>query len=1294
MKKKVLALFLCCALVIGLIPATLSVASSADTTLSVYSGDTAVTNVTLPRNGNTSLRAVTETGTGSYQWQVHVSEDTWANIVGATGSALNLTYGMVANLTIREIRCRLTNGVNNVTYSNPVTVEVVEAQEAAVQNAAKQSLAPGTVLSQAQPVGDPVIVPGPALMAAPAETPVAEAAPEGEPVSNEAEADEAVTNDAPAANDAPANDTPPETTTYSIVINYVFTDGTQAANPWTATIGAGTSYQQTVNSPVVVGYTPNQTSVTVDVKNASQDTTYTVTYSPAQVNYTVNHYKQNVNDDKYTLAETEEKTGYTESAVGEGLAKSYEGFYSLLYDTTTEIAADGSTVIDVYYDRYYYLMSFDLDGGYGVEPIYARYGAKIEVGTPTKAGYSFGGWSPVIPDTMPAENKIYAAQWGASNAKYVVQYWQENANDDDYSFVEQVTRTATAGSVVSGSNDKNYSGFTFNSDKTDTNVTVNGDNSTVVNVYYKRNVYQVKFYSKDGWLDGWTEDTNKRITAKYGAYIGDKWPGGGWYVGQGSSTAQSNLATMPLGGKNFYGKQHGHNTSTAYYYVEILPGETGDVKVQGKDYKLHHTDTVSHGYASLTVTDEERYNIEGFTCNTSISTKNGNSYNGAKFYYTRNSYDLVFDDQYGKQVSEKLPFEQVLSESVNHKNNYVPTYPSTLEAGAYTFGGWYTDPGCTHPVDWNAKMPAAKVILYAKWAPKTHTVKTYLTKEVMDGNGDPLNTWENVPHRSTITNPPEEPERDPYTFVGWFYMENGVEKAFDMSMPVIQDLNLYAKWRSDALVTYTIHYQLADGTTIADDTTGSALAGSTKTFDAKTGAQLNEGYRSGYFPTTSSHSLTFNIEGGNEFTFIYVPKDEVNYTVRYLEKDTNVVLYPEKKGSTSNAVITEKFEQITDYAPDAYQKRLVLSADDSQNIITFWYTKDEVHAPVQIIHWTQNIAGDDYTEYQSSTNLNGVIDQNYSENPLTIPGFTYNETESNPSGTLTAAGLVLNLYYDRIEYPYEFRFLEQGTNAKLAEPETGNARFGAQVTQTAKTIPGYKLVSANNQAITIAIEDPANVANKNVKIFYYVEETVDIKYQVVGPTGSGTLSSYQDNNVGVIKGTVNGSTPTAASGFKFVGWFKDPECTQQVDPTWVDTNSKLTPGKTKNYGTTEKPIMAYEAATYYAKFEYDVADLTITKTGCQDIDENQSFIFSVTGEGFSTKVVIQGNNSVTIKGLKIGEYTVTEVTSWSWRYTPQNGTQTITLQPDGSTVIFNNSREKTKWLGGDAYSKNIFKAEQ
>lgn len=159
-----------------------------------------------------------------------------------------------------------------------------------------------------------------------------------------------------------------EKDTYSVVINYVFADGSQAAPSWTATLARGSDYHNTVTSPTVVGYTPNRKSVELNIQSISKDVTETVTYSPALVNFTVKHYQQNTDNDNYTLADTETRTGYTEDEVGAGLAKPYEGFTALLYDTTTKVAADGSTEVEIYYDRNYYLLSLDLAGGWGADP--------------------------------------------------------------------------------------------------------------------------------------------------------------------------------------------------------------------------------------------------------------------------------------------------------------------------------------------------------------------------------------------------------------------------------------------------------------------------------------------------------------------------------------------------------------------------------------------------------------------------------------------------------------------------------------------------------------------------------------------------------------------------------------------------------------------------------------------------------------------------------------------------------------------------------------------------------------
>ena len=1310
MKKKLLALFLCCVMVFSLVPVALTSAFATGDGFRIYSSNgTVAETVLLQMSEKMDLTAVAETGSGNYQWQIRVSGDVWANIVGTNGNTLELSYGLVANALdndAAEIRCKLTNDVGNVSYSNIVTVQI--QPDSTVRRAAAAAPAAGTVLSEAQPIGEPAI--------APADTAAGFSAPVANDTTAAAGESGADAELDPASDETPANDTPTPTT-YAILINYHFTDGRQAAPSWSATVATGSTYTQDIQSPVVVGYTPSEAVVHV---NTSEAKTYTVTYMAAEVDFTVKHYQQNVSNDEYTLADTETKKGFTESAVGAGLAKTdYTGFYSLLYDTTTKIAADGSTVVEVYYDRYYYLMNFNLDGGYGVEPIYARFGAPISVDTPTKPGYTFESWTPSIPATMPADNTSYTASWNkCGDTAFTVAFYYENADDNGYTFMDSKVYQGTTGDKVSGSayKDENFSGkdtkhFTYLDGKTDKNIEIKGDGSTVVKVYFSRNVYTMSFYGitcgrRESFLHSHSRKCCKKVTdsfsAKYNANIAQQYAritqNHRW--SRWDADACTALVSYMPDNSNpnalkYWQKSDG---STVYNITYAYESENGTINHDGKKFTALATSNVPMGYVGYSE-DYLPAVRNGYSAYTDYSKAasprfqdNGqiNKTKKVTLFYYANTYTLRFMNAETELHTANVKYNF----SIKSNSSFTPD--ASYAPNGMVFDCWCLDSAGAQPVDWSTqKMPAGDLVLYARWKSRIHTVKTYLTKVEMDEGKAPTNTWTAVPHGTAVTNPPADPVNGQYTFVGWFYIsDTGEEKAFDFSMPVNRDLNLYAKWSSNTLMNYTVKYELEDGTEIAPSTTGSALAGSTKTFNAKTGTQLKEGYQSGYFPKVSSHSITIDIEHSdkNTYTFVYVAKPEVTYTVKYLEKGTNNQLAESKTVTTCNAVVTETFKQIEGYAPDAYQKQLVLAAEN--NKIIFWYVKDDVHAPVRVIHWQQNIEGDGYTERQSSTNLNGVIGTKYSEEPLTIAGFRYNGEKSIARGALTAEGLVLNLYYDRIEYPYEFRFVEKDSNPEkqLADSVTGSARYQAQVTQTAKTIPGYTLVSTENQAIHIAIEAPADVASKNVRTFYYTEQTVDIKYEVVGPTANcGTLDNYQESQLKVITGTVNGSMPTAADGFKFVGWFKDEACTMPVDNSWV-ANNKLTPDKTKNYGTAEKPVMGYEAATYYAKFEYDVADLTITKQGWEDIDEGQSFIFDVTGpNGYSQRVVIKGNGSVTIKGLKIGEYTVTEVTSWSWRYTTSSSPQIITLQPaKRNTVNFTNTRSNLKWLGGDAYSQNIF----
>lgn len=894
---------------------------------------------------------------------------------------------------------------------------------------------------------------------------------------------------------------------YTVVINYVFEDNSKAAPEWVGTIYKGSAFKKDVKSPEVVGYTPDKPVVSFDIAAADRNVTETVVYKPAVVNYTVKHYQQNVDNDNYVLVETETKTGLTNSLISANLKKKYDGFTALNYNTDVKIAADGSTIVEIKYDRNYYMLSLNLDGGYGVEPIYARYGAAITLGTPTKAGYTFTGWDKSVPTTMPANDVTLTAQWKVDDrVDYLVQYWLENANDNDYSYDSSVTKTAAPGTVITKVDDKSYTGFKY--DHTD-GATVAADGSSVVNVYYKRNTYTLTFKVDEGIVfTNWVTKAEFK-NVKYGADTSPWWnqaPSGYvWATSSSGGTYYSFPATMPNSNLTVYGtKQSG--TTTINYYED------------GTQNKLKDTFTMAGTYGNMT--QEDFVDIPGFTYKN--WKKNGDSYT---VYYTRNSYKLDFNNANVIVKSETIPYEKALS-----GYNFTPDYPAKLEAGAYKFDGWYTDPGCTSAVDWaNAKMPYKNTVVYAKWAPVVHTV-TFAKTEGAKAEATQLVNHNELAQDHTTTN-------GSYTFIGWFYKDaNGVEHAFDLSMPVKHDMNLYAKWRTDVPVNYIIHYQLADGKKVADDTIGSAFVLETKTFEAKVGDALYADYAEGYFPDVPSHSIKMENNQANEFTFVYAPAEKVTYTVKYLEKGTNTQLHDPKTMETTKAVVTEIFEPVEGYAVDEYQKRLILTTGEgATNEIIFWYTKDNVHAPVTIIHWTQNIEGEGYTQYQTSTEQ-GTIGNDYKAEWTTIEGFHRNEGKSNVEGKLVDyKGLVLNLYYDRDMITYKFHFVDNVTGEQIANDIQGEARYGKTVSQEALRIDGYKLANGTPELKAITV---GTVSAANEFTFYYIGYFNVVHVKDGGTNKNTTEVDYTQSVID------NGYNLTAAvtPGYLYGGAFTNEAC--------------------------------------------------------------------------------------------------------------------------------------------------------
>ena len=381
-------------------------------------------------------------------------------------------------------------------------------------------------------------------------------------------------------------------------------------------------------------------------------------------------------------------------------------------------------------------VTFNTDGGDYVAPQFRMETLDLRTVTPTRSGYTFDGWYDAEGNsvTTVSGTATVTAHWKASsNTKYTVIHWQENADDNEYSSKDIEIKSGTTGAktaaTAKSSKDEDYQGFTAQKIE---QKTIAGDGSTIVNIYYKRNVYTVKFYSNYGRK----EYTDLRITAKYGANISDKWPtrdgSRSWSVTSDTNKGpyQSNIDIMPLDGAKFYGPRTGKGSETAYYYVEVLPGESG-TEHNGVVYKEDHRD-VSPG-TGFFVTDEDKYPITGFEFKEFkadyewvggiFSGEYKPKYDNAKFYYTRNSYNIVFMNNGTKDSKVSRKYQQGISDV-----NYTPTKPAGVPAN-FTFAGWYDNELCGGTAyDFTGKtMPAQNITLYAKWQAPVIEATVYLT---------------------------------------------------------------------------------------------------------------------------------------------------------------------------------------------------------------------------------------------------------------------------------------------------------------------------------------------------------------------------------------------------------------------------------------------------------------------------------------------------------------------------------------------------------------------------------------
>lgn len=849
-------------------------------------------------------------------------------------------------------------------------------------------------------------------------------------------------------------------------------------------------------------------------------------------------------------------------------------------------------------------------------------------------------------------------------------------------------------------------------------------------------------------------NTVKTVYRKYQQSLEDLWPvkdenGIVYDSGQRWSPSNSSyydqvlvfLSAMPPDDFTLTLNTSSASTKTMNYYLQVLPGEDYDKVYNGNYYKLDNIIKANYNYITKA---EDFFDIKGFDQYGSNPAFSNNQINSdtVDFYYNRITDHYLQFDNNGLQVKENEVYGIMYGESVN-EYYFTPKYPENLEPNAYSFEGWYTSAGCFDGTDVNwdtITMPEGNLLLYAKWVPNTHKVNFFTTYDDMvafeDGDNSVTahSSYPAVTHGTTIGSI-ESPvfnsnNNMSLIFAGWFYIENGEKKAFSpLDMPINRDMNIFADWSSNQPQPFSIEYVLKNNPEIkvADDMKGFAYGGSTRTFTAKAGKpynQLYDEYNSGYFPTVGSHSITMEYEEDKEnpvnnvYSFYYVQANNIEYTVRYVNKETNTLLEEAQVKYTGDSVVTERFKAFTNMVPDAFYKRLVISVEwdedkgkyvgTDNNIITFYYTPNDDSAYYAVHHMLEklpdpNLSAEEnetrksqyYIDgsggYESTgTHIEGIgnIDKTVPINPQVFNGFKLIENaaisviEGNESSAayvngnynikVTSKGTELYIFYERLDFDYTVHFYEYNTTNSLANSINSNAPYGSLVKSTAIDIAGYTCVSSSPTQ-TLKIQDDSK---QNEIIFYYAPSQYVVDYIAV-TSDEGMLDQTKEVTTGAQD--FKGSTPTPKSFCEFVGWYLDQECTLPV----TDEFGSIDKGSNK-FVPNKNALSSSEQNVFYAKFIRKAGNLTIKRESV--VDPSQVFVYEVrnneTGEVIN--VTVTGNNSVTINDLAFGEYTITQQNDWSWRYSDAQQTAVKHNNSSGTFVEFNKGCDTEQWLNGNS----------
>lgn len=797
-----------------------------------------------------------------------------------------------------------------------------------------------------------------------------------------------------------------ETNIYTLKIYYVDTEGNPKAPTYNESFEEGYVYD--VTSPTQDGFIPDQTEVKGTL---NKDTEITVTYYSDQITYTVEHYLPDLNGNYSTPKDTDSLVG-TAGSYTRATPKSYTGFY---LDGTVEQEKleepnqlGGKTqVIKIYYTRSNLAVNFVVNGGEYVDPISSQYGKTVDISgvTTTKPGYKFDGWytdaaltnkaGSTVTLSTAAPINLYAKWVIGDPVAYTINYYTENADDDGYTFLKtDKTQTAVAETDISTltSTQQAITYFTYDYQKDNSNGKINGDGTTIINVYYKRNVYKCTFTIGNGAsivIDGKTyDDTNKySFEAKYGAKIDKLWPLSNnvtpnevngsqwyaWYCSRDNTNYVSKRLTMTpqmcntdsTANTDFTGRWSGSVLKYNLHYMTQTVDGTGVHRLDSNGIE-DTTDPVlfedNTTYSQIGLTPSGNWSakdIEGYTVYGDKYQENEAGDDGAidvYFYYTRDKSAFVLYNYNNVSYTGDVYYNTSVVANYNALTTAQkePARPSGLTS-AYKFKGWYLNQDCNDAdTSDDVKFDSSNantstvgvngVILYAKWEADTHKV----TFNYNDGS-TPNNVVE-VVHKGTVTKP-TDPTRDGYVFNGWY--NGNTPYVFDTTK-VTTDVTLTAHWLKVEYTSYTVNYIYASdtgnsaGKDVVAPITESAIIG---TNVVKTAVEVP-----GYVPDQRYKQIDQIKDGNNnEITFKYSPLDkELYWRVEYVDQDGNkiadsVVEHGKVSKATANAKTIKGYTLTS-----GSSQTIILGKEESkdaikQNVIKFVYTAEEHNLTIHYV---------------------------------------------------------------------------------------------------------------------------------------------------------------------------------------------------------------------------------------------------------------------------------------------------------------------------------------------------------